>query len=99
MGAIPPELDPEELMDAFNIDDPEAARDSYLDTCSALQQELARVLNEEGGGTVHVTTAELTNRVFAPRRAVKIALANMAAEDGSPLASASGTDEWTIHEP
>lgn len=99
MGAIPPELDPETLMDAFDTEDPATARDNYLDTCSALQQELARILKEEGGGTVHVTTAELTNRVFAPRRAVQIALTNMAEEDGSPLESAVATDEWTIHEP
>ena len=99
MGAIPPDLDPETLMTAFDTDDPAEARDGYLDTCSALQQELARVLRETGGGTVTVTTAELANRVFAPRRVVEIALENMADETDSPLQSGRGADAWTIHEP
>jgi hypothetical protein len=99
MGAIPPDLDPETLMAAFDTDDPAEARDGYLDTCSALQQELARVLREEGGGRVRVTTAELANRVFAPRRVVAIALENMADEAGSPLQPGRGADSWEIHEP
>ncbi|MFC7177096.1 hypothetical protein [Halosegnis marinus] len=99
MGAIPPDLDPEELMAVFDTSDPAEARDGYLDTCSALQQELARVLREEGGGTVTVTTSELANRVFAPRRAVDIALENMAEEDGSPLVPGRRAETWEITEP
>lgn len=86
-------------MAAFDTNDPAAARDGYLDTCSALQQELARVLREEGGGTVTVTTAELADRVFAPRRVVDIALGNMAEEDGSPLGSGRRAETWEISEP
>jgi hypothetical protein len=57
------------------------------------------VLREEGGGRVRVTTAELANRVFAPRRVVAIALENMADEAGSPLQPGRGADSWEIHEP